>query len=715
MKQVYAQKFKVTGAPRFVDSVYLSGVGVMFRNKSINLGVSVSICEVVNGIPNLTRVIPNSLKHLQSVRIIKNEIQTNNPDYLTQFVFEGPVKLKTNIEYALLIQPDGGSPDYSIWTATLGEYDISRVSGGKLNIRVTPPTGPVTLTGLMKSDSTGQKFIEIKDVFLQFSINRYKFSGASNTSLAASITFINDQRADYFVVANTIGLSNNIFVGDILVGGNTTTPNAQIRGTVSFVYANTNEVFITNSTGNFTSGTGNSIFWVYRLPDNAYSNTSTLQTAIVNTQISSQIANGKITAINNLPYHAVIPKFNVLLPGGTTYSMSLSTILGPNSSYKQIPSQQIVNDIDNNLSSYTSDRYVISYSNNPALAYPSISLTASLTSNSDYVSPSITPTEFVIVSNQIDPLSANTWLEYTNYGNSKSKYLSKPVVLAAGQDAEDLKVYMTAFRPPTSDIKMYARFLSAQDSSSIIDKTWTELVNETPGTYSDQLDDTDFVEYTFSLPSFVNDPTVYFSGTGTISSSNTSNVVTGVGTSFNTQLQPTNVLYNSSNVFLGVVSSIANSTQLTLSSNAASTLSSQAFNYSSEFIPPQTNAFLNTGNLVTKSGNVTTSNSSAVVTGVGTAFADELVVTNYVSIDGQVKVIVSIANNTSMTVDSPFNPANSVATPISQVLPSGLTYTDSNGTSYVKYKTFQIKAVLLSDSGVLYPKINDIRAIALQS
>lgn len=714
MRKVIAQKFKITGAPRFVDSVYLSSVGVMFKARHSTAGISVAICEVVNDIPDLTKILPFSVKHLESSQITPNSNATINAANLTQFTFEGPVRLMTNKEYALILSPDGGRREYGVWKGTLGAFDVVRTTNGKLTNKIPPPSGPITLTGFMRSDARGRTFTLVKDKFLQFAIYRYKFTGTSNTSLTGSVTFRDVKTRDYFTVANTIGLSNNILVGDVLLGGNTTVPNAQISGIISFVETNTNKIYINNSTGNFTAGTTNSYFWVYRLPDNSYSNTSTLQISAVNTQISSQIANGLISSIDNIPYHAVVPKFDIQQPSGTSYSLSLSTILGPSASYTQVPSAQIVNKVDNELTSYSSDRYLISYSNNPSLAYPSLSVTATLNSNSDYVSPSILPSDFIVVTNQLDSTTANTWLEYTNYGTSKSKYISKPIILADGQDSEDLKVYMTAYRPPSSDVKVYARFLSGQDSSSIADKTWTELVNENFATYSDQLNEDNYVEYTFSMPNYVNDPTVYFLGTGTITTSNTSNVVTGSGTTFNTQLQPTNVIYNSSNVFIGVVSAVTNSTQITLSSNSSLSLTSNVFNYASEFIPPKTNAFLNDGNLVTKSGNVAVSNSSALVTGTGTAFNTEFAATNYVSIDGETRYIVSIANSTSMTVDKPFTYSNTV-TPISQVLPSGLTYTDANGTTFVKYKAFQIKVVLLGDSGVLYPKINDIRAIALQS
>lgn len=61
-----------------------------------------------------------------------------------------------------------------------------------------------------------------------------------------------------------------------------------------------------------------------------------------------------------------------------------------------------------------------------------------------------------------------------------------------------------------------------------------------------------------------NDP-----GTGTITASTSSTTVTGVGTAFSTQLAVGSAIYNSQDVLIGSVASIASNTSLTLSANAA--------------------------------------------------------------------------------------------------------------------------------------------------
>lgn len=70
-------------------------------------------------------------------------------------------------------------------------------------------------------------------------------------------------------------------------------------------------------------------------------------------------------------------------------------------------------------------------------------------------------------------------------------------------------------------------------------------------------------------------------GTGTITTSTSSTSVTGVGTTFSSQLAEGLVLLNASNVYVGTIQSISSNTSLTLTSNANVDLSGLGFEYRS--------------------------------------------------------------------------------------------------------------------------------------
>jgi hypothetical protein len=81
-----------------------------------------------------------------------------------------------------------------------------------------------------------------------------------------------------------------------------------------------------------------------------------------------------------------------------------------------------------------------------------------------------------------------------------SRYISKSVVLAEGQDAEDLRVYLTAYRPATTDFLVYGRFQNSNDPTNFQTKNWTLLSQiSSPSLLSSTVNKQDFVELEYSV------------------------------------------------------------------------------------------------------------------------------------------------------------------------------------------------------------------------
>lgn len=90
--------------------------------------------------------------------------------------------------------------------------------------------------------------------------------------------------------------------------------------------------------------------------------------------------------------------------------------------------------------------------------------------------------------------------ETKEVGSATTRYFSKPIELADGQDAEDLRVYLTAYKPSGTDIKVYAQLLSSSDGEAIADKDYTLLNQATNSNIvSDNLDTNDFKEFEYTL------------------------------------------------------------------------------------------------------------------------------------------------------------------------------------------------------------------------
>lgn len=82
------------------------------------------------------------------------------------------------------------------------------------------------------------------------------------------------------------------------------------------------------------------------------------------------------------------------------------------------------------------------------------------------------------------------------------RYISKNVVLAENQDAEDLKLYLTAYRPANTNFQVYGKFLHNQDPDAFSTKIWSRLSENTvsKALISSGSNEDDFVEIMYELP-----------------------------------------------------------------------------------------------------------------------------------------------------------------------------------------------------------------------
>ena len=145
-----------------------------------------------------------------------------------------------------------------------------------------------------------------------------------------------------------------------------------------------------------------------------------------------------------------------------------------------------------------------------------------------------------------------------------SRYISKSVVLAENQDAEDIKLYLTAYRPANTNFQVYAKFLHNYDPDAFSSKIWSRLSEFATSTalISSGSNPDDFVELLYDLPVstmlFQNNTTCNTTSAN-ISISSTSGISNG------------NVIYlynSSSNNFIArQVSCVANNTTLVLTAN----------------------------------------------------------------------------------------------------------------------------------------------------
>lgn len=469
-----AQTFKITRPEDGSSGVYMSKIGVYFYAKDANAnnGITVYITETDNGFPNTSNIVGQG-------RILSGNVTTSSTATVeTQITLDQPVMLTAGKEYAFVVMPDGNSPEWLIWTAETGGVDVNTGE----NVFSNPYSGIMFVSANMSAWTPIQK----EDI--KFNIYRASFS------LGDFYAYFNNEDDEYITTSGFTRANSAVAIeiGDLVftansTGGPNTAANAAF-GRIQYVDEANGVIYIDGSTnGKFYAA--NNIN-VYRTPDP--SNTA----YITNTYL---IANATISTVDNLQYHAAVPKFATITPILTDIAYDFK---GTDGSYvKDTTYQKMVGEIEYEY--LDKSRYAVSKSNEVASMSSAKSSTyrITLSTSTSYASPAIGlgRKSSLFVKNIINNDSTN---EYTRYGNASTKYVSKKVVLADGQEAEDLKVMITAYRPVDTDVFVYGKFWNASDPETFDSKNWTLLsyLNSGDLVYSSPTDRTNFYEYEFGIP-----------------------------------------------------------------------------------------------------------------------------------------------------------------------------------------------------------------------
>ena len=100
-----------------------------------------------------------------------------------------------------------------------------------------------------------------------------------------------------------------------------------------------------------------------------------------------------------------------------------------------------------------------------------------------YTAPTITIGE---PSNAVNASAVVAGENGASGGNCRARYVTKPVTLADGFDAGDLRVYLDCNRPVGTDINVYYKVKSGEDSQPFEDKKWQLMKKVNDNTSKDQ-------------------------------------------------------------------------------------------------------------------------------------------------------------------------------------------------------------------------------------
>jgi hypothetical protein len=468
-----AIRVEITGG---IAGMFLTYIDIYFQKKSTtqSTGCSVYMTEILNGYPDNTRTMPFSRAHLNWEQIATSE----DGQTATRFYFDSPVYATNGKQYAFVIFPDGGDPDYVCWTAILGNNDV------KSGVQVS--SKPYVDTAFYSSNQ--QAWSALQNEFVKFNIGR-----ASFTSLNGTAGF-NAEAIDYLTLTNITPVSSarTMSVGDRIYGVQGGVLNTGIAGKVAAYDVVKGKVTVSGTTGYFNNSP---TVEIHRLANDTDAPSS-----------GSLVATATISKVGNLPMNVIVPRFATISPSGTSLKPAFRGVSG---NYSPDGASTSCN-LDMETEMYDYERIVPSRSNEVTFANGAklFNVTVDFHSDSTYVSPVIdlVRSNILAIYNLIDPTNFDVSQEYGNNGAVQTKYVSKVVTLANGQDAEDLKVWLTAYKPLSSKILVYGKFLSGEDPDTIIQKTWTPLDIDDDTVFSDFRNVEDYREIVFTVPKSVIGP-----------------------------------------------------------------------------------------------------------------------------------------------------------------------------------------------------------------
>ena len=499
----------------YPNGAFLNSVKLFFRTKPTvyNTPITVSIVGTLNGYPD-----GNTLDH-SIVTLTPDAVNVSeNPQYLdptayTKFNFSAPVYIQPGILYAFIVHST--SNEYTLWTASNGDIAVSS-SVKNLPTDATPSVitkiGSAPYVGALFLSQNSQTWSADQNQDLMFVMDRCVF----DTTLTPKIQFVIpkklpqatliDQSIKYYLNANTLSSSiDNIANTDILVDAfNITTSDFTPTTTgISYTYNPTLSSGTLAGETNITPGKyGTAAAKDIYLDDNRGERillaNSVTSFSVYGTLSSTDNAVSPIISDAGLSAYAI--QWNI---NNCPLSNNLVTLTSGGGSYTAATTVTI--------SAPTAS--------GGTQAYATANISGGIIKNiyitgvgSGYIT---TPTITITDSGGGTGASANIAGETSATGGpATAKYVTKKVLLDAGNDSGDLNVYITAYRPNGTDIHVYYKILNRNDTQKFENGSWQLMtkINSTGNLYSLTRDN--LYEYAFA-PGTVNLDQGYVSYTST--------------------------------------------------------------------------------------------------------------------------------------------------------------------------------------------------------
>jgi len=490
---------------RDAEALYVSGVDLYFKRKSETNGVTIQIREVENGYPT-HEVLAFASKHLR----VEDVQASDDASIATAVVFDVPIRLDTEKEYAIVIWPDADDPDYLVFTSKVGGTDLI----------TRQPVNADWGDGVLFTSTNNRAWTSYQDEDLKFDLYKYNFNVNSGTV---------EMETDGHEFLSIGSVSGGAFRNGELV--------YSTKGATTYPVTLNQSTNIVNGSGlsNYDQGD-------YFLVEDSLENKELLKViqVVSNSQLivdrpptlSGSLQSQPVVAGNVTYFNPRSPELLILEKS----SARESRLFAEDDVVRGIDSGAVsdiaaISDIELSYIQAMVNRVTDSNTNvkvavkaiDPLLP-EELPYTQSFEFSSD---KKFNERGCLIFSKSNDinqsknPGTAQLFAYVnviTNNPETTSRYISKKVELREGFDSEDFRVFVSAYRPTGTDIRAYIRVKNEADPVSLRNNDWIELEKISGANlFSSTSNTEDFKEIVFGIPDANKDDGVvtYTNETGT--------------------------------------------------------------------------------------------------------------------------------------------------------------------------------------------------------
>lgn len=548
------------------NEVMVTSLELFFKSKpslvknisgSKNPGITVWLCDVENNSPIPERVVKKSITNVQYDFVNTSQ----NAQSGTIVRFNAGVLLKAGKFYGMVVKYD--DPAFEIWLNKQGDKLVNDT--GVTNVVSSGSQG--RFDGILYKSTNTNDYLSFSDRDLKFKINVAKYIDTSGTF------YVVNKPYEFL----TIGSSSGSFTGGEYVFANT----ANAPGTVSISASN---LHVTGTGTDFSSFTpGNYIVVnndVVKIKTIANSTSLTLDELPTVTSTSATFkyppvgivsyvdytknklyltdsnaanaafrfapgtrivgersgASANVASLDRYQVDNFTPKFLINNPSTSKFDISYTIANSANIVPSVFSNIELLKTNDTIRESFLLSRSqevieATMFGPSKRSSVVKVDFTVNVSNTNLFSVPYIDTDEldFFTYQNDINSTSLATKYGISNYdteveknGSARSKYISTKVSFAVDKYAEDIRVFLTAYKPAGTNIKVYAKLHNSTDKETFDDKAWSPLeLKDNIDKFSGESKD-DLIEFTYGLPAA---PETQFNLTGQFVVTNGSAVI----------------------------------------------------------------------------------------------------------------------------------------------------------------------------------------------